>query len=405
MTASIASVNPPVTVVRRTIGRLAVGQALAGANTGVIFATGAIVGDMLAPMKILATLPISIFVVGMAASTLPGGMIAKRYGRRTVFLAGTGCGVLVGLLSACGILVDSFWLYCLGTFFGGAYAAVVFSFRFAAADCVSPPQRPRALSLVMGGGVVAGVLGPQLVSLTMDVWPAYLFAATCLGQAGVAALCTIVLWGIELPDLRQTGNGAGRPLSEIARQPRFVAAVVCGAVSYLIMNGVMTSAPLAMRLCGLSQGTANLSVQWHIVAMYAPSFFTGPLIVRCGSPTVIFAGLILSAVATCVGLHGSTEWHFAVGLFLLGIGWNLGFVGASALVMECHRPEERERVQAFNDFAVFGTVAVGSFTSGGLLSAFGWTVVLMTAFVPLVLAVLVLLATIRLSHPAQDDAP
>ena len=243
------------------VARLAIGQALAGANASVVYATGAIVGNMLAPDKALATLPISIFVVGMAACTLPAGAIARRRGRRAAFLAGTGCGVLVGLLAALAVVVGSFWLFCLGTFFGGAYAAVVLSFRFAAADGVPAPMRPRALSLVMAGGVFAGVIGPQLVTHTMELWMPHLFAATYLAQAGVAALCALVLLGVRLPGLAAGDIKRGRPLAMIVRQPRFIVAVVCGVVSYMLMNFLMTAAPLAMRLCGLSQEASNLGLQ------------------------------------------------------------------------------------------------------------------------------------------------
>ncbi|RAI57401.1 MFS transporter [Roseicella frigidaeris] len=372
--------------------RLAIGQALAGANSTVVYATGAIVGHMLAPSPALATLPISIFVVGMAACTLPAGAIARRHGRRAAFLAGTGCGVLVGLLSALAVVLGSFWLFCLGTFFGGAYAAVVLSFRFAAADGVPPARRPRALSLVMAGGVFAGVIGPQLVTHTMGLWPPHLFAATFLAQAGVAALCALVLLGVRLPMPTAAEIAGGRPLGAIARQPRFVVAVVCGVVSYLLMNFLMTAAPLAMRLCGLSQDAANLGLQWHVVAMYAPGFVTGRLIARFGAPRVVAAGLALTGAAAAVGLLGVDVGHFWLTLVLLGLGWNCGFVGASALVLECHRPEERTRVQSLNDFIVFGTMALGSFASGGLLTAYGWDTVLWVSFAPLAVAFAALLA-------------
>src|SRR5690554_3082958 len=184
---------------RGNIARLTIAQALAGANATVIYATGAILGHMLAPDKTLATLPISIFVVGMAACIVPAGMITRARGRRDAFLAGTGCGVLAGLLASMAVVLGSFWLFCLATFFGGAYAAVVLSFRFAAADGVSPAMRPRALSFVMGGGVAAGVVGPQLVTWTMDMWPPHMFAATFIAQAVVAALSAVVLYGVKLP--------------------------------------------------------------------------------------------------------------------------------------------------------------------------------------------------------------
>ncbi|MFC0389337.1 MFS transporter [Muricoccus vinaceus] len=371
--------------------RLAVVQALAGANATVVYATGAIVGNMLAPDKALATLPISIFVVGMAACTLPAGVIAQRHGRRAAFLTGAGCGVLVGLLAALAMVLGSFWLFCLATFFGGAYAAVVLSFRFAAADCAPPERRARALSAVMAGGVFAGVIGPQLVTFTMNLWPPHMFAATFLAQAAVAVVSAFILIGVRLPTpSAATGAVRGRPLGLIVRQPRFVTAVVCGVVSYLLMNFLMTAAPLAMHMCGLSQESSNLGLQWHVIAMYGPSFFTGRLITRFGATKVVLTGLALIAASASVGLTGLDVAHFWLTLILLGIGWNFGFVGASAMVLECHRPEERARVQSFNDFAVFGTMAFGSFLSGGLLNAYGWNTVLWLSFVPLGLAIIAL---------------
>ena len=373
---------------RGNIWRLTIAQALAGANAAVVYATGAIVGNILAPSKALATFPISIFVVGMALSTLPVGAVAHRYGRRTALLVGTTCGVLVGLFGALGVLLGSFWLYCFGMFFGGAYNAVVLTFRFAAADCVSPDRRARALSAVMAGGVAAGVIGPQLVTLTMDIWQPYMFAATYLAQAAVALLSAIVLLGVRIPPLSTPGSDGGRPLAVIARQPRFIIAVICGVVSYLLMNFIMTSAPLAMRLCGLSQVSSNLALQWHVIAMYAPSFFTGRLITRFGAPRVVFAGLLLTGMSAAVGLTGVDVGHFWAALILLGLGWNFGFIGASALVLETHRPEEKAKVQSFNDFLVFGTMVIGSFSSGGLLTAYGWDLVCWIAFPPLAVAIL-----------------
>ena len=393
-----ASAVLPEKVQSGNIWRLSVAQALAGANSVVVYATGAIVGNMLAPTPMLATLPVSIFVVGMAACTLPVGAIARRFGRRTAFLAGTGAGVLTGLLAMLAIIQGWFWLFCLATFFGGSYAAVVLSFRFAAADGVAPARRPRALSLVMAGGVAAGVVGPQLVTWTMDLWPPHMFAATFLVQAAVAAVSALVLLGVHLPMPSAQEIAGGRPLAEIARQPRFVAAVICGAVSYLLMNFLMTSAPLAMRICGHSQESANLGLQWHVIAMYAPSFFTGHLIARFGAGRMAIVGLLLTGLSAAVGLGGIDVAHFWATLVLLGLGWNFGFLGASALVLECHRPEERTRVQSLNDFIVFGLMAIGSFLSGSLLSAYGWNAVLWVSFVPLVLAV------VALGRSAQDAA-
>jgi predicted MFS family arabinose efflux permease len=378
---------------RGNVVRLAIAQALAGANATIVYATGAVVGNTLAPDKALATLPITIFVIGMAACTLPAGAVAQRYGRRASFLMGTGCGVLVGLIAALAVLIGSFWLFCAATFFGGAYAAVVLSFRFAAAEGVPAERRPRAISAVMAGGVFAGVLGPQLVTYTMDLWPPYIFVVTYLAQAAVAVICAGVLVGVRLPVPKRGDATTGRPLAEIARQPRFVAAVVAGVISYLIMNLIMTSAPLAMHLCGLSQNSANLGLQWHVIAMYAPSFVTGRIISHFGAPRVVIAGLILTAFSAAAGLAGMSVGHFWLALILLGLGWNFGFIGASTMVVECHRPEERNKVQSLNDFLVFGLMVVGSFASGGLLNHYGWEMVCWVALPPLLIAAVTLWVT------------
>ena len=375
--------------------RLSAASALSGANAAIVFATGAIIGSILAPSKALATLPVSVFVVGMAAGTLPAGALARRFGRQGAFLAGTACGTVAGLVGALAIVLGSFWLFCVSTFFAGLYGAVVQSFRFAAADCVAAERRARALSLVMAGGVFAGILGPQLVTHTMDLWQPHQFAATFLAQAAVAVASGFVLRGVRAPVPTAEEAVGGRPLGIVARQPSFFVAVICGVVSYTIMNFIMTSAPLAMRLCGLPLEASNLGLQWHIVAMFAPSFFSGRLIARFGARRVVVAGLVLLAAAAAAGLAGTEVAHFWASLILLGIGWNFGFVGASALVLESHRPEERTRVQSLNDFIVFGTMAVGSFSSGGVLTSHGWDAVLGVSFVPLVVALAALgLATI-----------
>lgn len=385
----------PESVQRGNIWRLSIAQALAGANGVVVYATGAVVGNQLAPAPALATLPISIFVVGMAACIFPVGALARHHGRRSAFLAGTAAGVLAGVLAVFAVILGSFWLFCLSTFLGGSYAAVVLSFRFAAADGVAPSRRARALSLVMAGGVAAGVVGPQLVTWTMDWWPPHLFAATFVVQAAVAALSALILLGVKLPKPDAAEVSGGRPLTMIALQPRFIAAVICGAVAYMLMNFLMTAAPLAMHLCGHSQASANLGLQWHVIAMYAPSFFTGHLITRFGAVRIAAVGLVLTGLSAAVGLGGMEEAHFLSSLILLGLGWNFGFLGASALVLECHRPEEKTRVQSLNDFIVFGVMAIGSFSSGGLLSAYGWNMVLWVSFVPLVIAFVSLTVAVR----------
>lgn len=384
-----ALLSPDVS--RSNLWRLTLAQALAGANSVVVFATGAIVGSMLAPSPLLATLPISIFVVGMAVCVFPAGELARKYGRKAAFMAGSVAGVLTGLLAMAAMFTGLFWLFCLSTLLGGAYAAVVLSFRFAVTDGLPPEKRPQALSLVMAGGIVAGVIGPQLVTQTMYLWPEKMFAATFLAQAVVAVISGVILSGVQSPAVKEQ-HGGGRPLMEIALQPRFISAVVCGAASYMIMNFLMTAAPLAMHMHGHSHESSNLGIQWHVIAMYAPSFFTGKLIARFGAVRISAIGIVLTGISAAVGLLGVDVNHFWWLLILLGIGWNFGFLGASALVLECHKPEEKNRVQSLNDFIIFGLMAIGSFSSGGLLSAYGWQMVLWVSFVPLILAALALAA-------------
>lgn len=376
--------------VRANVVRLAAAQALTGANSAVIFATGSIVGATLAPDMSLATVPLSMYVVGLAAGTLPTGAISRRFGRCWAFVIGTGLGALTGVIGSFAILHASFALFCLATFLGGLYGSVAQSYRFAAADGASAAYRPKAVSWVMAGGVFAGVLGPQLVQWTMDIWSPYLFAFSFLVQAAVALVAMGIVAGVDMPKPAPADLHGGRPLLTIVTQPRFIAAALCGVISYPMMNLVMTSAPLAMKMCGLSLSDSNFGIQWHIVAMYGPSFFTGALIARFGAPKIVAAGLLLEAGAAGIGLSGITAMHFWATLVVLGVGWNFSFIGASALVLETHRPQERNKVQAFNDFLVFGMMAIGSFSSGQLLANYGWSAVNMVVFPPVALGLVAL---------------
>jgi MFS family permease len=371
---------------RRNALVLAVAQALSGANNTVIASTGGILGVLLAPDKGLATLPITVMVIGMWLGTLPVGALAERIGRRFALQVGCAFGVVSGLISCAAVFQGSFWLFLVGCFCAGLYAAGHQSYRFAACDTASEAFLPKAVSWVLAGGVLAGVIGPQLVIFTKDQWPPYLFAATYLAQAMVALLAAGVLMLVRIPrPVMRSQASSGRPLSEIARMPRFIVAVACGVVSFTMMNLVMTSAPVAMVGCGHSVTDATLGIQWHVLAMYAPSFVTGAVIVRFGLERVILAGLVLIVVSAVIGLAGITVAHFWTALVLLGIGWNFAFIGATTMVTQCHRPEERNKVQAFNDFLIFGSMAIGSFASGQLLAAFGWASVNQVVF-PFVLA-------------------
>ncbi|MBS0447941.1 MAG: MFS transporter [Proteobacteria bacterium] len=376
----------------RSVLRLATAQALAGANSTVVYATGAIIGHLLAPSPALATLPISVFVVGMALATLPVGAIARRHGRMTALMTGNVCGVLVGLLASAAIVIGSFALFCFAMLFGGAYQAVVMTFRFAATECVAPEARARALSTVLAGGIVAGVLGPELVNATMNRWPPHVYAVTYLASAAVAVLSAAVLRGVRFEFQPPAAlRATGRSMAEIVQQPRFLVAILCGIVSYMMMNFIMTAAPLAMALCGISRLDSNRGIELHVIAMYAPSFVTGRLLVRFGPKPIVLVGLALTALSAVVAASGLTVGHFWLTLVLLGLGWNFGWLGASALVLTCHSPNEATRVQSINDFAVFGSMTVGSFLSGGLLSMFGWNTVAALILGPVAIAAAALL--------------
>lgn len=360
---------------RRNALVLAVGQALAGGNNTVIVATSGIIGAVLAPDKGLATLPITMMVFGMWIGTVPLGLLVRRYGRRNALQVGSLFGVLSGLISCAAVLLGSFALILLGTFCGGLYAAAHQSYRFAAADTASDSFRPKAISWVLAGGIFAAVIGPQLVIFTKDLLSPHLFAATFLGQSFCALLAAGVLQFVTIPQQQKRHAEPHRPLKQIALTPRFIVAASCGMVSYAMMNMVMTSAPLAMVGCGHSVTDAALGIQWHVLAMYGPSFFTGTLIARFGVERVTGAGLLLLFGAAIIGVAGITVAHFWSNLVLLGLGWNFAFIGATTMVTQCHRPHERTAVQSLNDFLIFGSMAVSSFASGQLLAKFGWETV------------------------------
>lgn len=374
---------------------LACAQALGGANPAIVVSLGGLVGQVLAENKELATLPVSLTNLGLALGTIPAAMLMRRVGRRSGYIAGAGICVFAGCLAAFGIASGSFLIFCLGTFISGFYGSFVQSYRFAATDAASDAFKPRAISWVMTGGLAAGIIGPQTVIWTRDLIPTAPFAGGFLGQASLALLSLGVVSLLRTPPAGPTPNAGsaaagGRPLKEIVSQPRFIVAVVAGLVSYGLMSFIMTAAPLAMIGCGHPVGTAALGIQWHILAMFGPSFFTGRLIGRFGKGTVTATGLLLIAVAAAIGLSGLTVAHFWGTLILLGIGWNFGFIGATALVTDCYRPEERAKVQAANDFLVFGSVAVASFSSGTLLNSGGWESVNWLVFPPVIVALILL---------------
>lgn len=380
-------------VERRNLGLLVSVQALGGASPPIIISLGGLVGQMLSSDPSAATLPVSMYNLGLALSTLPAAWLMQRLGRRVAYVLGALMGGLSGLVAAQGIAHADFALFCLGTALAGFYAACVQSYRFAAIDAVADPaQHASAISRVMVGGLVAAIIGPQVVIWTRDSLPATPFAGSFYSQAVLALLALPLLALLRLPPAAPKAASSGtRPLAEIARTPQFITAAGTGVVSYGLMVFLMTAAPMAMVGCGHSVGEAALGIQWHVLAMFAPSFVTGRLMARFGKHRITALGLVLIACAGLLALAGLDLMHFWGALVLLGVGWNFGFIGATALLAECHSPAERAKVQALNDFLVFGTMALASFGSGQLLHGVGWAGINI-GMLPLVLLVLGLLA-------------
>ena len=389
---------------RRNVLILAAAQALGGAGPPIIISLGGMVGQTLAPSAVLVTLPVSLYQLGLALGTVPAAFIMRQFGRRSGYLLGASIGLISGLVATLGIVAATFALFCLGTFLAGFYGSFVQSYRFAATDAVPLELRANAISRVMIGGLVAGVIGPQLVIWTRDALAGVPFAGSFLSQAALALLALPLLGLLRTPKVASTAAVAstGRPLIEIVSTPRFMLAATTGLVSYGLMSFVMTAAPIAMIACGHTIGEAALGIQWHILAMFGPSFFTGHLIARFGKERVSAAGLLLIAGSAAVALSGLAIAHFWISLVVLGIGWNFGFIGATAMVTDSYAPEERSKAQGANDFLIFGTVAAASFSSGALLNAAGWATINWMIFpaVALVLIPLLLRAAKAKSGPA-----
>lgn len=373
-------------------------QALGGTNPAIIVAVGGLAGQQLASRPELSTLPISLYHLGLALGTIPAAMIMRRIGRRGGYLIGAMLGVLGGLVASYGIFANLFAVFCVGTVLAGLYASYVQSYRFAAADGADAEFRPKAISWVLAGGLLAAFIATQAVIHTRDIGIATPYAASFIAQAALTLLAVPLILMLKRTTARTQATGslpAGRPLWQIARAPYFIISVGTGVVSYGLMTLIMTATPLAMQSCGHSLTDSTLAIQWHILAMYGPSFFTGNLIKRFGKINVAIIGLLLIAAASFIALTGLSVHHFWLALILLGLGWNFGFIGATAMITDCYEPSEKNRVQALNDLLVFGSVAASSFSSGQLLAAEGWTMLNLLVF-PVVATILVALLWLRL---------
>lgn len=360
---------------RKNVGVLAVCQGLLLTNNSVLITVNALAGLALAPDKGLATVPLTTYFLGSALTTVPMSLLMKRFGRRAGFTLGAWCAVLGSLLCAGAVWAENFWLLCAGTFVLGMYFAAGQYYRFAAADSASPDFKSRAISLVLAGGILGGFLGPETSKVTRGIFEGQVFLGPFLSLIAFAVVAMVVLRWLDLPGLSQAEQKAtGRSMARIARQPAFLVAVLIAMIGYGIMNLLMAATPLAMAACEHPFSDAAFVIQWHIVGMFAPSFFTGHLIHRYGLIPIMLTGVVLNLACVAFALAGIEVANFWFAMVLLGVGWNFMFIGATALLTECHTPAERAKVQGVNDAAISCTMVVTSLTSGALFTYQGWQI-------------------------------
>jgi MFS family permease len=359
---------------RRNVAVLVAAQAVLGAQMPMIFTIGGLAGQSLAPNPCWATMPISMIVLGSMLSATPISGLMQRFGRRFGFVLGAMAGAVGAAVGAWGLYQGSFAIFLLGSLITGIYMSSQGFLRFAAADTASEAFRPKAISYVMAGGLVSAIVGPQLVKATADAMVVP-FLGTYLAVIAVNVVGSFLFLGLDIPKPPAPVAGApqGRTRRELLATPRIAVAVICAMVSYALMNLVMTSTPLAVVGCGYDKGVAADIVSAHVLAMFVPSFFTGHLIARFGAEKIVATGLVILAGAGAVAIAGVELANFFAALVLLGIGWNFGFIGATAMLAGAHAPEERGRVQGMNDMIVFGCVTLASFASGGLMNCSGGT--------------------------------
>ncbi|WP_420325626.1 MFS transporter [Mameliella sp.] len=379
---SDVTVPPTDSRAKRNVTVLVLAQAILGAQMPMIFTIGGLAGQSLASNACFATLPISLIVLGSMLSATPVSALMQRYGRRAGFFVGAGAGALGGMVGAYGLYIASFPIFLLGSLITGTYMSAQGFYRFAAADTASDAFRPKAISYVMAGGLLSAVIGPQLVKATSDAFVVpFLGAYAAVVAINVIGALLFLFLDIPRPPRPSEDAPKGRTRWELLTTPRIAVAVICGTVSYALMNLVMTSTPLAVVGCGFETGDAANVVTAHVLAMFAPSFFTGHLIARFGVEKIMALGLMILAGAGVVGLSGVELEQFFVALVLLGLGWNFGFIGATSMLAGAHEPHERGRMQGLNDLIVFGGVTFASLASGGLMNCSGgsaqqgWTAV------------------------------
>ncbi len=378
---------------KRNVTVLILAQALLGAQMPMIFVVGGLAGQSLASNICFATLPITLIVLGSMLAATPVSNLMQKFGRRAGFFVGAGGGAIGGAVGAYGLYLGSFPVFLIGSFVTGIYMSSQAFYRFAAADTASDAFRPKAISYVMAGGLVSAVIGPQLVKVTSQAMVVpFLGTYLAVIALNVFGALLFVFLDIPKPPAPTADSPRGRTRMELLKTPRIAVAVICALVSYALMNLVMTSTPLAVVGCGYGAGKAADVVSGHVLAMFAPSFFTGHLIARFGVEKIMATGILILAAAGAVALQGVDLGNFFVALILLGLGWNFGFIGATTMLAGAHAPHERGRMQGLNDLLVFGGVTLASLASGGLMNCSGGDAQTGWAFVNLAMAPFLVLA-------------
>ncbi|SFS12401.1 MFS transporter [Yoonia litorea] len=361
---------------KRNVAVLVMAQAILGAQLPMIFVVGGLAGVQLASNICFATLPISFIIFGSMTTAPWISPLMQRNGRRFGFMVGAIAGAGGAAVSAYGLYVGSFFILLCGSYLTGVYMSAQGFYRFAATDTASDDFRPKAISYVMAGGLLSAIVGPQLNKLVQDAYVVP-FLGTYLAIIALNLFGMLLFLALDLPKGTRAEPeitpAIGRSRMELLRDPRILVSMICAMVSYSLMNLVMTSTPLAVVGCGFTTNNANDIVSAHVLAMFAPSFFTGHLIARFGVEKIMATGLAILALAGVVGLAGVELTNFYLALVLLGIGWNFGFIGATTMLAGAHRPEERGAVQGMNDMIVFGMVTIASLASGGLMNCSGGT--------------------------------
>jgi predicted MFS family arabinose efflux permease len=378
-----------ITAAKQTVFVMALGQALSMTGASIVMLVTALAGAYLAPDARLATLPLAIQFVFTMIAAFPAALWMKKVGRRIGFTAGQIIGVSGGVVSCLALLDNNFLVLIAGAALLGAHNAFWGYYRFAAAEAAPPDFRARAISFVMAGGIVSAIAGPELAKATRELFSPVLFAGCYAALAALSAVAAVLIQFAALPAPRsglRRGEVPARSLKEITAQPVFIVAAVSGMVGYGTMILVMSATPLSMVDCGLSFEDAAFVIQWHALAMFGPSFFTGSLIKRFGVLRIITTGIILNVGCMAANLSGIELANFWTGLVALGLGWNFMFIGGTTLLTECYRTEEQEKTQAANDCLIFATISVATFSSGALQNSFGWEAVNGAMVVPLSIA-------------------